>query len=297
MIGNNLETFEQLMLKAAPYMSATVTRMREGFGTDWESRFGQTLDKIFGDREDLLELAVKGYVRFALDSIKLQMRFEKERCYVPKSYADVASAVYHNHEYMHQLYLPGILLSHYLWSHHYRQLVWFHEHFLPLVNAAPDKSFSDIGTGTGFYSRQMLMGDPKAKGVAYDISDHSLAYATQQVQAFGAQDRWRAEKRDVVASPPPPTPFILSVEVLEHLEDPLGFLRTARAVLQPGGYGFITAAVTAPNEDHIYLYNTRAEVEDQLREAGFEVVSTLEELAYEPKADEPVPRLVACIVR
>jgi 2-polyprenyl-3-methyl-5-hydroxy-6-metoxy-1,4-benzoquinol methylase len=86
------------------------------------------------------------------------------------------------------------------------------------------------------------------------------------------------------------------VEVLEHLEKPVAFLKVLRRMLQDGGKAFITAAITAPNEDHIYLYNEVGDVEAQLLEAGFSVLDFQEDIAYEPKKDEPVPRLAAFIV-
>ena len=102
----------------------------------------------------------------------------------------------------------------------------------------------------------------------------------------------------MITNPPEKSwPFLLSVEVLEHLEDPLSFIRQLRAMLAPGGRGFITAALTAPNEDHIYLYNSCDEIIEQLQTAGFEVISHVEEAAYKPRGDEPVPRIAAFIVK
>jgi SAM-dependent methyltransferase len=236
-------------------------------------------------------------VRFALDALRLQKRFEKERVYLPKSYDDAARAVYHNREYMETLYLPGILLSHYLWPHHYRQLCYFQREFMPRVRQAGGRRFLDVGVGTGFYSRQALAASPDIRGTAYDISEHSLAYARFQVDAFGFSDRWTGEIRNVITDAPAETwPSIVSVEVLEHLEDPLTYLKAIRTRLEGGGLGFVTAAITAPNEDHIYLYRDHREVAAQIEAAGFSILDFQEDLAYEPKADEPVPRLAAFIV-
>ena len=87
----------------------------------------------------------------------------------------------------------------------------------------------------------------------------------------------------------------MSIEVLEHLEDPLAFIRGLKSMLVPGGFAYIAAAITAPNEDHIYLYNNMQEVEDQLTEAGFEVLSSQEDVAYPARHGEPVPRAGAFI--
>ena len=288
--------FETSMARIAPFMSNTVAKMRGVFGESWEARFEGTLSKMFAD-EKTMENAIKGYVRFALEATKLQKRFEKDGEYIPKTYDDVAQDVYHNEEYMRNLYLPGILLSHYLWPHHYRQLMYFHEVFVPRMLASGDRSFVDVGVGTGFYSRQLLCAADDAKGKAYDISQHAWNYATMQMKAFNLLDRWQCELRNVLSAEiRQDWPFLLSVEVLEHLEDPVAFLKRLRAMLRKGGSGFITAAITAPNADHIYLYNEPQDIIVQLEEAGFGLVDFLEERGYEPLANKPVPRIAAFVV-
>jgi hypothetical protein len=148
--------FEETLSRIAPYMRNTTSKMREIFGTPWEREFEDILTRRFGDDLNSMERAIKGYVQFALDAMYLQKAFEKERRYSPKRFVEAASAVYNNEEYMLSLYLPGILLSNYLWPHHYRQLLYFHTAFAPSVLAAPDKRFVDVGAGTGFYCCQML---------------------------------------------------------------------------------------------------------------------------------------------
>lgn len=292
-----VERFEKILTKKAPYMANAVQKGR-AFSPTWETQFEETLGRIFGNDDQRMEKATKGYVCFALDATRLQKRFEKERVYVPKTYDEAASAVYHNADYMRDLYLPGILLSQYLWPHHFHQQQFFHKRFMPLVQQAKNPRFADVGIGTGFFSRLALAGAPQATGMGFDISDHSLAYAQMQVKSFGFQDRWRCEKRNIITDPPAEKfPFVISVEVLEHLEDPVSFIKGLRNMTAPGGYGFITAAITAPNEDHIYLYNNCEEVIKELNLGGWDVVEYQEDLAFQPRADEPVPRIGAFIVR
>lgn len=297
MSSQMVRDLEARLTRLAPYMASTVEKARSRFGAAWEASFEETLGRLFRGEPERLENAVRGYVRFALDAIKLQKVFEKERVYRAKSYAEVGQEVYHNRDYMETLYLPGILLSHYLWPHHYNQLMYFQKRFAPLVRATAARRFCDIGIGTGFYSRQMLSLDPGLEGDAFDISEHSMSYARQQIKRFDFASRWRGHMRDVILDPPDETwPLLVSVEVLEHLEDPIAFLKSLRRMLQPGGRAFITAAITAPNADHIYLYNNCDEVIAQLRAAGFELIEYQEDIAYAPRRDEPVPRLGAFIV-
>ena len=44
-------------------------------------------------------------------------------------------------------------------------------------------------------------------------------------------------------------------------------------MVRPGGYAYITAAITAAHSDHIYLYHSPDEARIQIEDAGFTIVS------------------------
>jgi 2-polyprenyl-3-methyl-5-hydroxy-6-metoxy-1,4-benzoquinol methylase len=293
----SLGAFETELARQFPYLARVVDKRLEAFGAPWADDFGRELDAVFRGQPERLARATRGYAMFSLDAMRLQKKFEKTRRYEAKTYEQAAREVYQNQEYMRDLYLPGILLSHYLWPHHYRQLQFFRRSYVPLAIAMGASLFYDIGIGTGFYSRQMLSSVPGLRGVGYDISPHSIAFAQALILAWGHGSRYAIRRQDVVAMPvDTPAPCVISVEVLEHLEDPLTFLKALAGMLSAGGVGFITAALTAPNADHIYLYSDVSEVISQLDEAGLRTDLFQEEIAYEPKADE-LPRVAAFIVR
>ncbi len=290
---STVERFEKALSKVAPYMAQTVQKSR-GYAPDWEAEFEEVLSRLFGSDDQALAEAAQGYVEFSLDALRLHKRFEREGVYLHKTYQEVAEAVYHNDAYMFETYLPGILMTQYLWIHHYSQLQFFRRVFGPHLTGR----FADVGVGTGFFSRQALAHNRLVRGDGYDISKASLHYARRQIDAFDFGDRWTAHKQDVLRTPPSERyPCVLSVEVLEHLEDPPAFLEVLAGMTQPGGHAFVTAALTAPEVDHIYLYRDCAEVIHQLQQAGFAVLAHQEDLAYAPKADEPVPRSAAFFCR
>jgi 2-polyprenyl-3-methyl-5-hydroxy-6-metoxy-1,4-benzoquinol methylase len=274
-----------------------VDRSIAAFGDAWAADFESLLQTMF-PTPDVLAPVAKGYSTFAMEAMRLQARFEKERAYKNKTYAEAAAEVYFNEQHMNSEYLPGLLISHYLWPHHYRQLEFFDVAFAAPMRRSKATSFVEVGVGTGLYSRRLLQALPNCAGLGLDISPSSKAFAERHVAAFGMNDRYRVELRDVIQTPMETTvDRLVCVEVLEHLENPPEFLAALRRLLAPGGRGFITAAINAAHTDHIYLYRSASEVEAQLSQAGFFVEQSFVGTAYKPSAEDvPVPQAAAFVV-
>jgi tRNA A58 N-methylase Trm61 len=156
---------------------------------------------------------------------------------------------------------------------------------------------AEAGVGSGVFSRRVLQRVSTARGVGYDISPSSKAFAEDHMRAFGLEDRYQGVLADVMAGELQPADWLICVEVLEHLEDPVAWLSRLREALVPGGKAFITAALNAAQLDHIYLYENGEQVIDHLRAAGFAVEQGFLANAHEPRTlDTPVPAVAAFIV-
>lgn len=267
------------------------------FGAEWADQFEPVLNALF-PTEDAVSAAVKGYAGFAMQSMRLQAAFERERQYKSKTHEQASTEVYFNEAHMMQEYLPGLLLSHFLWPHHYRQLQFFDSAFVQAMRVAGAESFMEVGIGTGLYSGLLLRAMPWIRGVGLDISPSSKRFTESQLTALGVMDRYRVELRDVTAEPmEPKADWLVCVEVLEHLDDPVAFLRGLRRNMAPGAKAFITAALNAAHADHIYLYRSGDEVLAHLLEAGFTLEQSFLGAAYKPSAPGvPVPQAAAFIV-
>jgi len=296
----SLEQFKEIFFKKAGLFKKNFLRMEMEFGDLWQSEFNIHLEKLFSSDkssdEKAYDDAVLGYSKFAIDGVRLQRLFNKKLKYEDVSYEEACEKVYMNENYMMTLYLPGIYVSNFLWRHHYKQYLFYHEKFCSLLDQAPDRRFYDVGTGTGFYTLQMFRASDLTEGFGIDISPHSRKFTLKNVESFGFKDRFHSINVNILEKDFEPLPFIQSVEVLEHLSDPQPFLNRLRQMLQKGGRGFITAALTAPNADHIYLYWKPEEVVNQLEKAGLKVLEQIEELAYEGQLGEHVPKVAAFIV-
>jgi 2-polyprenyl-3-methyl-5-hydroxy-6-metoxy-1,4-benzoquinol methylase len=292
-----LKILNNIFIEKYPFMGSTITNCYSAFGEPWVVEVEKLLSVMF-TTEEKLSKAVDGYVRFAMDVTRRQSRFDDDGTYPQKSFEQVADEVYLNDDYMERYYLPGLLLSHMLWPHHYRQSRFFVATFLSDMKIMGAKSFVDAGVGTGFLSRLTLAACPDATGIGFDVSPASKKFAKLQVANYKLADRYQCKLLDLCTQPVEvETDWLISAEVLEHLEDPLSFLKRLRAILRPGGKGFITAAINAAEIDHIYLYRNPLEIAKQLVESGFTIEQYQSIPAYKPrKANIPPPEVVAFIV-
>jgi 2-polyprenyl-3-methyl-5-hydroxy-6-metoxy-1,4-benzoquinol methylase len=278
------------------FLAGIIDRSYDSFGSQWADRFNDVLEKTIPD-DEVLARAVSGYADFAIDAMRLQHRFDLDGVYSAKTYEEAAQEVYQNEKYMMELYLPGILLSHFLWPHHYRQSVFFRTTFLEDMRSKGG-NFADVGIGTGYYSARCLEARPDIVGTGYDMSPYSKRHSLDMMKAYGWESRYNVNLGDItVDTPKDVADWLVSVEVLEHLEDPAGFLKALRLMLRDGGKAFISAALNSANADHIYLYRTPGEVIEQLTAAGFHLEQYHSAFAYAPKTKgQLVPEITAFVV-
>ncbi len=291
-----LAELQQLFRTQYGFLKEVVDRIGSMFGPSWVEDFEESLQTLFPSGESLA-LAARGYAKFVMNLLRAQRRFEKELAYPAKTYAEAMQEVYLDADYMASEYLPGLLLSHFLWPHHYHQLRFFETSYVSQMRLHDRSHCAEVGVGTGMYSRRVLQRVPGARGDGFDISPASQAFAQQHVRAFGFADRWDVHLKDVTEGSGGPWEWLLCIEVLEHLEDPVAFLRTLREMLTDGGRAFITAALNAAHVDHIYLYRSPDEVLAQLENAGFALEQGFIGSAYKPSAPGvPVPTVAAFVV-
>lgn len=297
--GKELLRFAGMLEKASPIYSSIVAKQRDRLGETWTKAFVDDLYLLFGGPETgAWEKAAWGYVDFCLDASKSQHYFEKNGRYKASKFSEVQKSNYNNEQFMFENYLPGMVISHYLWPHHYLMGETYRTKLMPLVQSriAP-KTFVEGGTGSAVYTLHTLRSLPGVHGYAYDISPHAVAFGKQLLQRAGLQSRCDLLERDVLTDPPTNSAdFVLSQEVLEHLEDPATFVKNLYRIARPGGMGFITGAVTAAHSDHIYLFNTPDDVFKLLTDAGFKIVETVIEQADHAKANQLTPKIAGALV-
>lgn len=297
-LGDRSLALADLLRRRARFAAGSLERARARFGKAFEVSLEETLGNLFPQDENL-EQAVAGYARFALDSMRRQRRFECDGYYPPCTYEEATQEVYLNSDYMRSQYLPGLLLSHYLWPHHFQQLQYFRHFFCEALLQRPALRFAEVAVGTGMYSRTLLTYCPQASGFGFDISPEALTFTGNHVEAFKGASRYQTQCCDILTAVPEHTyEAIICVELLEHLPNPIALLRALRQLAQPEALLFVTAALNAAHADHIYLYREPADVLRHVHEADFHVESMFLARAYAPTMPEtPVPSVLAMVLR
>ena len=252
----------------------SVQKAHERHGSAWLEGFTADLETIFHEaRDEDWAGPIEGYARFTFDAAKSQRAFEKTGEYSGGSNQTLQENLYSDPVFMFRNYLPGLFVSFYLWPHHFRLIEYYRSVIVPRLAEANLETFCEVGVGTGIYSRETLRALPGLRGTGFDLSDHSLTFAQQVMERSGVGGRYNTMKRNILVEPPAPFDYLICQEVLEHLDDPGEFSRALFTMVKPGGWAYITAAITAGHTDHVYVYREPSDARAHVEEAGFDVLS------------------------
>ena len=241
-----------------------------------------------------------GYVAFAMDVSRSQLKYELQGHYANQSYEQVFEATYNNEDFMN-LYHWGVFASTFLWHHHLEIVQLFNDKFLPLVNEGGALRCFDLGAGSGIWSWQLLKKHRDAFVDAVDISNTSATKLKELMHKDNLGSKVNVHVSDATNWFPKEGPSIfdcgISCFLLEHLEKPELLVNNVSKLLKPRHYAFITAALTAAEVDHIYEFKRESEILLMMERAGLRVVDmkSLGPSNY-PQENKFLPRSIAMIV-
>ncbi len=289
----------RLALKASmlPYLADAIDSLSK------ESRYEELLGEIlillkrgFAEK-DWPKWAAGGTMKFNRSVIQAEIQFRETNQYSHSrdDFEVVNDTVYKDEQVMEGYYLVGLLLSYFTWVHQYWMLKFFQDAFLARRGSV--ESIMEFGVGHGLFSLLASRHWRESKITVTDISPHSLAFARRLLIADGKVDGAIYQQFDVMKSKPlSRVDRLICSEVLEHVPDPLALLRLIRESLQPQGYAFVTAAINSPQVDHIYLFTSREEVEDMVKEAGLVVLSALPVVHPNQMGKKTPPTVLAMVL-
>ena len=226
--------------------------------------------------QERIDEAVKGLQFHSLEFLKRQIQFAKTGHYQASDAEAICRDIYRVEETMRQ-YLDGLLLTYIAWPNHYRMLKWYRGAYL---KQGPYGRCLDVGPGHGFLALEQLRVSEINSLTAIDVSPHAVDYTRRVLQAHSISpsryDVRVANAQQGLDSDIPCFDRIVLAEVMEHVADPAGIVRSLVERSHPQTRWFITTVVNVEAPDHIYLFRSLQEVRDVLGDCGLTVTDELD---------------------
>jgi 2-polyprenyl-3-methyl-5-hydroxy-6-metoxy-1,4-benzoquinol methylase len=167
-------------------------------------------------------------------------------------------------------YMYGLALTTYLWPNHLKIKRFF-------LNELPRKmvgNYLEIGPGHGLNFQSAISTSSFSRFVGLDISPSSLELTRRVLEHVILT---QPKSYDLILSdfltwvPNQKFEAVVMGEVLEHVEEPLLFLKKISSLVVDSSFIFVTTCIDAPAVDHIYHYSSFAQIEDHVNQAGLSV--------------------------
>lgn len=246
-----------------------------------------------------LEYVVDSYLMMVKDIVIDQTQFLKTGHYRYQTLEDASLNVYNNSEYMFR-YMIGVALSQFLWRNHRDMFIFFREK----IQKIKGTNYLEIGSGHGLYFMEAISEEGFSEYQVVDISATSLDitrsfldYCTDVSKSNVKFMLHDITKLEMEAN----YDFITMGEVLEHVENPSLLLQSLYTLLKPGGKAYISTCANCPVIDHIFLYPSVREIQDDITDAGFtiedEIVISIDNIEESKWIETRANLSYACIVK
>lgn len=250
------------------------------------------MTEAFG--ESALERIVDDYAFYTTEVNQSQALYEKTGAYSASSFEECNRNIYQNKDYMTHYYL-GVYAILFCWSHYVELMRFYLDRF---VAGCAKGRLLEIAPGHGTWGLLAAHINPELVLDGLDISPTFLNFAVPLSKAAGLSGRCRYRCGDgTQAVAAEPYDHAVCCFMLEHLENPAGFLGSLSGQLRKGGRAFVSLALTAAQPDHIFEFVQESEALVMAEKAGFRV---RESICLWPKRQLPkarfVPRVQALVL-
>ena len=213
----------------------------------------------------------ESYDFFCRETAKEQFYFMRNKKYRYSSFEETSSLVYFNKDYMWK-YMHGIAVTLFLWEAHIEMRRFF-EDVIP-----KDKSgtYLEVAAGHGLHLMRAMHLSAYDKFEGIDISPTSvgMTQAILKNKVFGDFDpaKYNIYEQDFFKMDEGRSyDAIVAGEVIEHIEDAVGFLKKINGLANPDAFIFVTTCINAPEPDHIFLFDSLEHLENIVNESGLKI--------------------------
>lgn len=253
-----------------PMHGKKLRKTLKSFDAEYYQRADQFLNKYVGFLGEFgkdLDYGIECYLKMSADMMYEQIRFEESGEYSCKTFAEAKAKVYDNPEIM-EYYMHGLLLSQFLFGHHYKMFAFF----IKCINDRKSriKNYMEIGAGHGLFVSEAV--EVLGKGARFDVVDIS-ASSLEIAKKLVSSDMVNYVHSDIFEyKAPVKYDFIMMGEVLEHVEDPVALLKKLATFIAQDGAICITTPANSPVIDHIYLFRNADDIKEVIDRAGLKVI-------------------------
>ena len=230
-----------------------------------------TLGRSFLKTEKGRVAVASAFNRMTMDFLKEQIRFKKTGVYLLNDARVARENVYDRPEVM-QYYMVGLFLSYLLWPNHFKMLDFFRKYIREDLHVG---RYLDVAPGHGLFAVETMQRFPTLRSTLLDISQTSIQVTSEILQTFQIDSsRYDFVNGDFLTAPIDggKFDFISMGEVLEHVNDALGFMKRAHDLINNDGRIFMTTCTNAPAIDHIYHFHNTNEIRSLIHEAGLRIL-------------------------
>jgi SAM-dependent methyltransferase len=174
------------------------------------------------------------------------------------------------------------LIHRFLGTHDIGALIRFKALDEALDTLNPPASVLDAGSGRGQVSFHLHRRWPQADILGVDFENDLVVYCRTLAQSLHAQERVAFERRTLPDDLGRAFDLIVSIDVLEHIEDDEGFVRALAQMTQPGGALVLHTPATPQRRflseyeeqhDHVREGYAPDVLADLMRRAGYDRVT------------------------
>jgi 2-polyprenyl-3-methyl-5-hydroxy-6-metoxy-1,4-benzoquinol methylase len=221
------------------------------------------------------EMLLECYEMITKEAVLEGIYFRRHKTYRHSKYEEVAEKVYNDKEYMTK-YMVGLALTGFLWPNHV-MINRFFDSLLPKLSHKGG-DLLEVGPGHGAYLQKTYSSGRFNKIHVIDLSKTSLELSKKllgRMRINSTQVEYVHDDFLKIHDSSKKYEAVIVGEVIEHVENPLEFIKKAEELLKPSGILFLTTCLNAPAIDHLYNWDSIMHLEAQLTSGNLVVEDRL----------------------
>ena len=217
--------------------------------------------------------AVDSYIEMCNDMFSCHIKFLRTGEYPVYDVKEAKRRVYNNQKKM-KSYMVGLAISQFFWKTHYK--MFKHLQFF-VKNSKSSKSYLEIGPGHGLFSYCSYKNLKNLKSFdIIDISKTSLNLTKSFLSSFLKKNKvnikyilgdFLKKKIDIKYD------IIVCGEVLEHVSDPIKFMKKVHYYLNNKGKVFISTCINCPAIDHVNQWHNIGEIRKIFKKSKLDILN------------------------